>query len=113
MKKFLTILFFTFTAIFALSIVSCHKANSSAQEKLVVSEWHNGTPNKIKFPADGKLIMTVGDEIKIWDSESGFLLKTIYNHDDNIYKKATDISPDGKYCLYPQNDGGKPFMSRG
>ena len=110
MKKFLLSIFFTFIAIFALNLVSCHRVNPFVQEKLVVSEWHNGTPSKINFTADGKFIMTVGAEIKIWDSESGFLLKTIYNHGDNIYKNATDVSPGGKYCLYPQNDGGTPFI---
>ena len=47
--------------------------------ELVVNDWHNGSPNYAAFGHDGSYFLSSGtDEVKIWDSKTGNLLRTIY-----------------------------------
>lgn len=68
-----------------------------AAPKIVVQDKHSRDIGYLKFSSDGKyLFSTDRTQIKIWEYESGMLLKTIIKKEDS----PADFSPDGMFCVY-------------
>ena len=58
--------------------------------------------NCAAFTPDGKFLVTGGMAVKVWDPATGACLKTLGEHEDEIY--AVDVSPDGKLIASASND---------
>lgn len=62
------------------------------------SDWINC----VTFTPDGKLVVTGGMAVKVWDPVTGACLKTFEGHTDEIH--CVDVSPDGKFIASASND---------
>ena len=81
-------------------------AGTAQQPQLVVPIGHSGLISDVFFSPDDKLIITTANEeenlVKIWEAESGKLLRTINAHADII--TSISVSRDGKYLLSAGHD---------
>lgn len=64
---------------------------------VVAQEWHTSYLDFVKYSSDGKYLMTASNEIKIWDAETGLLIRTVvsirpYLVVDKIVKKYSWFS---------------------
>ena len=79
---------------------------NGAESRLVVQEGNNGSVNYLKYTANGKYILsTDGNNAKIWDVESGRLIRTIRIRKNSDDEKIADISSDGTFCVYVSPKG--------
>ncbi|MGN0731355.1 MAG: caspase family protein [Treponema sp.] len=79
-----------------------------ASPKIVVQDKHSIDIGYLKFSSDGKyLFSTDRTQIKIWEYESGMLLKTIIKED----RSPADLSPDGMSCVYVDENRNLKFYS--
>jgi WD40 repeat protein len=64
-----------------------------------VFSGHSGVVTCAIFSPDGKLLVTAGAEgvLRVWDGNSGNLLRSLLGFDDMIDMKAVAFSPDGKW----------------
>lgn len=70
-----------------------------AEPRLVVQTGHDGTVSDVKYSADGKYLFSTDDmQIKIWEVESGHLIRTITKGKEHGENAA--FSPAGKFCVY-------------
>lgn len=74
------------------------------EPNVVVQEEHSGVLRFCKYSSDGKYIVSVADEIKVWEADSGLLIRTINLATQTGYSFSTmDISADGKYILFARD----------
>ena len=79
---------------------------NGAEPRLVVQEGNNGSVKYLKYTANGKYILSTDDNnAKIWDVESGRLIRTIRIRKDTGDEKTADISSDGTFCVYVSPKG--------
>jgi len=73
-----------------------NKDNSDIYRRL---KGHNDEINTLTISPEGKYIISGSEDktIKIWDTESGRLIKTLKGHKDAV--KSVAISPDGRYIV--------------
>lgn len=101
MKKLITLIL---TAAFCTAFATAQtrklalEAPTTRLPELVVQEWHNfnkgDTINTVQISKNGKRLLTSSDDnIKIWDAETGLLVKT---YPVERYQSVS-FSPDGKY----------------
>lgn len=77
-----------------------------ADPKIVVQDEHFSDIEDLKFSSDGKYLFSTDDtQIKIWEYESGMLLKTIIRKEDS----PADFSPDGMSCVYVDENNNLTF----
>ena len=118
------ILRMTFSCAFPLCLLlffSIHIATLNSQTpEIVVQTGHGINPTVVTFSSDGKLLATGGKDkqIKIWDAESGQLLRTInaydaindlaFYPDNNKYLASASSGKNTDYALYSWNtfEGG-------
>ncbi len=87
--------FFTFLSLCFLSIIYLF-----AKPELVVQDWHDGGPSVIEYSSDGRFLMTAGsNDIKVWDVESGMLLKTFSQ--SAAHCERAHFYQGSKYLLIP------------
>ncbi|MGN0724512.1 MAG: caspase family protein [Treponema sp.] len=74
--------------------------------KIVVQDTHPSQIEDLKFSSDGKYLFSADrTQIKIWEYESGMLLKTIIKKEDS----PVDFSPDGMACVYVDENNNLTF----
>jgi hypothetical protein len=56
-----------------------------------------------KFSADGRMLLTGGDELILWEVNTGRMMKTYSGHHDNIW--SVGFLPDGKSIMSAGDDG--------
>ncbi|WP_166658075.1 NB-ARC domain-containing protein [Actinokineospora alba] len=62
-----------------------------------VLEGHEGRVRSCVFAPDNSWLMTSArDSIRIWDPESGQLIRLLENPDDGVYTRYIALSPDGR-----------------
>ena len=70
----------------------------STNQPLLVLKGHTRWVNHVVFDPDGIRLASAGGDgdatVKIWDSKTGKLLRTLVGHDNGVYNVA--FSPDGK-----------------
>jgi WD40 repeat protein/uncharacterized caspase-like protein len=77
---------------------------SSAKPELVIQAGHTKPINAVAFVPDGRWLASGGkdDTIKIWDTSTGYVLRTLYGHSSNV--NALAVSADGKYLASASGD---------
>ncbi|MBL7745248.1 MAG: caspase family protein [Chitinophagaceae bacterium] len=79
--------------------------NFAQQPELLLPVGHATPISGVCFSPDGRLVVTIGEEeknVKIWETETGNLIKTIDAHAEKI--TSVSFSPDGKYLLTTGHD---------
>src|SRR5512145_760565 len=79
-------------------------ASSSIKPELVIQAGHTKPINTVAFSPDGRWLASGGkdDTIKIWDTSTGYVLRTLYAHSSNV--NAIAVSPDGKLLASASGD---------
>ena len=96
MKKITLTIILTLLAVFSIF----------AKPRIVVQDRHPSDIDYLKFSSDGKYLFSTDDtQIKIWEYESGMLLKTIIKKKD----RPADFSPDGMSCVYVDENNNLTF----
>lgn len=97
MKKITLTIILTLLAVFT----------TFAKPKIVVQDEHTSDIDYLKFSSDGKYLLSADKhtQIKIWEYESGMLLKTIIKKDES----PADLSPDGMSCVYVDENRNLKF----
>ncbi len=79
---------------------------ASQQPQLVLPLGHASLVKAICFSPDNRLVVTTGEgdemSVKIWETRTGKLVKTIDTHSDRI--TSASFSPDGRYLLTTAHD---------
>src|SRR5688572_6968808 len=77
---------------------------SDTKPEVVIQSTHTKPINAIAFAPDGSWLASGAndDTIKIWDTSTGHLLRTLYGHASNV--DALAISPDGKLLASGSGD---------
>ena len=77
---------------------------SDTKPEIVIQSSHTKPINAITFAPDGRWLASGAndDTIKIWDTSTGHLLRTLYGHSSNV--NALAISPDGKLLASGSGD---------
>ena len=77
---------------------------SDTKPEVVIQSTHTKPINAIAFAPDGRWLASGAndDTIKIWDTSTGHLLRTLYGHSSNV--NALAISPDGKLLASGSGD---------
>lgn len=80
---------------------------ANVSPELVVQEFHDTSANFMKYSKDGKYLLTVGREMKIWDVASGKLLRTFLEIPDPCYlyeNTTVDFHTTGKFIILKLKD---------
>jgi WD40 repeat protein len=79
-------------------------ANSSGKPELILQTGHTKSANAIAFSPDNRWLASGGKDnvIKIWDLNTGNVLRTLYGHGSNV--NALAVSPDGKLLASGSGD---------
>ena len=77
---------------------------SSRKPEVVIQSSHSKPVNTIAFSPDGTWLASGAndDTIKIWDTSTGYVLRTLYGHSSNV--NALAVSPDGKLLASGSGD---------
>lgn len=80
------------------------QVTSDLKPELVIQSSHTKPINAVVFSPDGKWLASGAndDTIKIWDTSTGRVLRTLYGHSSNV--NALAISPDGKLLASGSGD---------
>ena len=72
--------------------------------EVIFNKGHSGVMLAVAYSFDGKYIASASMDktIKIWEVETGRLLRTLTGHTDHVY--SVSYSPDGKYIASGSND---------
>ncbi|MGP1414934.1 MAG: eIF2A-related protein [Treponema sp.] len=83
---------------------SAYVTHTMNKPEIVFNSMHSGTIESIAYSPDGKYIASGSSDgtIKIWEAETGRLLRTLTGHADDIY--SVSYSPDGAYLASGSND---------
>ena len=112
-KHFALITFFIFFS-FTLAVPQTRRieAKKKTQDdgyamsnpELVFNSAHSGSINSISYSPDGAYLASSSDDktIKLWEVETGRLLRTLTGHTDDVYSVA--YSPDEKYVASSSSD---------
>ena len=78
--------------------------SSSKRPEVVIQSSHSKPVNTVAFSPDGKWLASGAndDTIKIWDTSTGYVLRTLYGHSSNVNSLA--VSPDGKLLASGSGD---------
>ena len=83
------------------------RAQSTApgRAELVLQVGHVGAVNAIALNAEGRLLVSGGDDstIKIWDVATGHVLRTLYGHEGPVFDVALTV--DGRFIASGGQDG--------
>lgn len=98
-------------AIQAAKIMPTHQAEDALRQSILASRvravlhGHGQRVNQACFSPDGKRIITAGFDgtARIWDAETGRLLKILSGHADKVTSAA--FNADGSYVATGSNDG--------
>lgn len=93
---------------------SLHSVGGDYRDTLKLWDWETGrlfhsfghykkTVNAARFSADGRYVLTGGDELLLWEVETGRVVHTITGHVDDV--RAVEILPDGRRILSAGRDG--------
>src|SRR5687768_7618163 len=77
---------------------------SNRKPEVVIQSSHSKPVNTIAFSPDGTWLASGAndDTIKIWDTSTGYVLRTLYGHSSNV--NALAVSPDGKLLASGSGD---------
>ena len=80
------------------------QATSDSKPELVIQSGHTKPINAIVFSPDANWLASAAndDTIKIWDTSTGHVLRTLYGHSSNV--NALAVSPDGKLLASGSGD---------
>src|SRR5688572_10858448 len=77
---------------------------STRKPEVVIQSSHSKPVNAIAFSPDGAWLASGAndDTIKMWDTSTGYVLRTLYGHSSNV--NALAVSPDGKLLASGSGD---------
>ena len=75
--------------------------------RVVVQEGHNDGINFVKYSMNGQYLLSVGNDMKVWDVSTGKIIRSFYGFIDGKGQaeqffggNTVDFSPTGKYIIY-------------
>lgn len=93
---------------------SLHSVFGNYQDTLKLWDWSTGqllhdfgdykkTVNAVRFSADGRYVLTGGDELLLWEAQTGRVIHTFAGHVGDV--GAVAFLPDGRRVLSAGDDG--------
>ena len=100
------LLSFTLLPVLFLSVVMAGRPVSATQTEIVLQQGHLDEVLAVDYSPDGRMLASAGElqHIKLWDAQTGDLIRTLPGHADRIRSLA--FHPDGRRLASCDMSGG-------